>query len=107
MLPNGSYTIEAMNFASNGITGMSGRQTINIQGRFVDGPALILFPMVDSCFREGRIYLPRPDELSEMGITDGRTTIVKGPRRVLLIWISGRLCYEAKSIAPNARRIER
>jgi hypothetical protein len=85
MLPNGSYTIEATNFASNGITGMSGRQTISIQGRFVEGPALILVP-------NGSIPISVKEEFTArdpMGQVrwqiNGRTSIVTGPRRYLRV----------------------
>jgi len=85
MLPNGSYTVEAMNFASNGITGMSGRQTISVQGRFVEGPALILVP-------NGSIPISVKEEFTShdpIGSVkwqiNGRTTTVTGPRRYLQV----------------------
>lgn len=85
MLPNGSYTIEAMNFASNGITGMSGRQTIHIQGRFVEGPALILAPngSIPVSVKE-EFTSPDPMSSAKWHI-HGRTTIVTGPRRYLRV----------------------
>jgi hypothetical protein len=84
-LPNGSYTIEAMNFGSNGISGMSGRQTISIQGRSVEGPALILVT-------NGSIPISVKEEFTSpdpMGSVrwqiNGRNTTVTGPRRYLRV----------------------
>jgi hypothetical protein len=84
-LPNGSYTIEAMNFGSNGISGVSGRQTISIQGRSVEGPALILVPngSIPISVKE---EFTSPDSISSARWQiNGRNITVTGPRRYLRV----------------------
>jgi hypothetical protein len=84
-LPNGTYTIEATNFGSNGISGLSGRQTISIQGRPIEGPAMLLVP-------NGSIRVSVSEEFTSpdpMGAVNwqinGRNTTLTGPRRYLRV----------------------
>jgi hypothetical protein len=101
-LPNGSYSIEAMNFGSNGISGMSGRQTISIQGRSFEGPALFLVPngSIPVSVRE-EFTSPDPMGAVKWQI-NGRNTTVTGPRRYLRVNLESADDFAAKP-SPSLR----
>ena len=82
MLPNGTYTVEAMVFRPNGPS-MTGLQAITIKGGPIDGPAMVLAP-------DGLIAVNVKEEFTATGqmplVTfsgESHGTALKGPRLYL------------------------
>jgi len=82
MLPNGTYTVEAMGLGPNGLTGL---QTISIKGAPIDGPSMTLVPGTSIPVNVKEEFTS-PDHTGSMtwGIK-GRNVVIKGPRKYLSI----------------------
>jgi hypothetical protein len=78
-LPNGTYTIEASSFAAKAMTGS---QTIVVKGGPADGPALSLAFAGSIAVNVKEEFTSPVNASSSWGI-NGRSVVVKGPRRYL------------------------
>ncbi len=80
MLPNGTYTIEASGWGSNGVTGW---RTITIKGAPIDGPSMTLVPNASIPVNVKEEFTSADNTGSTTWTINGRNTIIKGPRRYL------------------------
>src|SRR5260370_29565193 len=80
MLPNGTYTIEASGWGSNGVTGW---RTITIKGAPIDGPSMTLVPNASIPVNVKEEFTCADNTGSTTWTINGRNTIIKGPRRYL------------------------
>lgn len=80
MLPNGTYTIEASSFGPNSVTGL---QTITIKGAPIDGPGVTLVPNTSIPVNVKEEFTSVDHTGSRTWTINGRTTVMKGPRRYL------------------------
>jgi hypothetical protein len=80
MLPDGTYTIEASSFGSNGVTGL---QIITIKGTPIDGPSMTLVSdaSIPVVVKEEFSSADNPGSMTWN--INGRNTVIKGPRRYL------------------------
>lgn len=80
MLPNGTYTLEAVSFGPNGV---SGTQSITIKGAAIDGPSMVLAPNVSiPVILKEELTGTEQNPTSTWNIK-GRNVALKGPRRYL------------------------
>jgi len=82
MLPNGTYTIEASSFGSNGVTGL---QTITIKGAPIDGPSMTLVSNASIPVIVKEEFTSADNPGSMTWNINGRNTVIKGPRRYLSV----------------------
>jgi hypothetical protein len=82
MLPDGTYTIEASSFGSNGVTGL---QTISIKGAPIDGPMMTLVSSASIPVIVKEEFTSADNPGSMTWNINGRTAVVKGPRRYLSV----------------------
>jgi hypothetical protein len=82
MLPDGTYTIEASSFGSNGVTGL---QTISIKGAPIDGPSMTLVSNASIPVVVKEEFSSADNAGSMTWNINGRNTVIKGPRRYLNI----------------------
>ncbi len=81
-LPNGTYTIEASSYGSQGL---SGSQSISVRGGPVEGPSMMLVPnaAIPVLVKE---EFTSDDHTGPMTYSvNGHRTVVKGPRRYLYV----------------------
>lgn len=80
MLPNGTYTLEASSFGSNGV---SGAQSITIRGAAIDGPSIVLVPNTSiPVFLKEELTGPEQNPTSKFYF-NGHNVRLKGARRYL------------------------
>jgi hypothetical protein len=82
MLPDGTYTIEASSFGSNGVTGL---QTISIKGAPIDGPSMTLLSDASIPVIVKEEFTSADNPASMTWNINGRNTVLKGPRRYLSV----------------------
>ena len=82
MLPDGTYTIEASSFGSNGVTGL---QTITIKGAPIDGPSMTLVSNASIPVLVKEEFTSADNPGSMTWNINGRNTVIKGPRRYLSV----------------------
>jgi hypothetical protein len=82
MLPDGTYTIEASSFGSNGVTGL---QTITIKGAPIDGPSMTLVSNASIPVVVKEEFTSADNPGSMTWNINGRNTVIKGPRRYLSV----------------------
>jgi hypothetical protein len=82
MLPDGTYTIEASSFGSNGVTGL---QTITIKGAPIDGPSMTLASNASIPVIVKEEFTSADNPGSMTWNINGRNTVIKGPRRYLSV----------------------
>jgi hypothetical protein len=82
MLPDGTYTIEASRFGSNGVTGF---QTITIKGAPIDGPSMTLVSNASIPVIVKEEFTSADNPASMTWNINGRNTVLKGPRRYLSV----------------------
>jgi len=80
LLPNGSYTIDAVAFGPNGAFG---RQTIHIKGGAVNGPSLAMVPNASIPVSVKEEFTSADHTVSMSWNINGRNMVLKGPRRYL------------------------
>ena len=80
MLPNGTYTLEASSFGTNGV---SGTQSITIKGASIDGPSMVLVPNASIPVMLKEEFTGTDHNLNSTRIINGRNVALKGPRRYL------------------------
>jgi hypothetical protein len=80
MLPDGTYTIEASSFGSNGVTGL---QTINIKGAPIDGPSMTFVSNASIPVIVKEEFTSADNPGSMTWNINGRNIAMKGPRRYL------------------------
>jgi hypothetical protein len=77
MLPNGTYSVEALS------PGLSGLQTITIKGAPIDRPSLTLVPNAPILVSVKEEFTSADNTSSTTWTINGRNTLIKGPRRYL------------------------
>jgi len=82
MLPDGTYTVEASSFGSNGVTGL---QTITIKGAPIDGPSMTLVPNASIPVVVKEEFTSADSAGSMTWNINGRNTVIKGPRTYLSV----------------------
>jgi hypothetical protein len=79
-LPGGTYTIEASTFGANGFSGV---ESISVRGSTTDGPSLSLVPNASIPVIVKEEFTSEDHTGTMTFNVNGRTTVVKGPRRYL------------------------
>ncbi|MBZ5665083.1 MAG: hypothetical protein LAO30_10815 [Acidobacteriia bacterium] len=80
LLPNGTYTLEASSFGSNGLSGV---QSITIKGAPVEGPSMMLVPNASIPVSLKQEFTGTDHNLTSTWNINGRNVVMKGPRRYL------------------------
>ena len=82
MLPDGTYTVEASSFGSNGVTGL---QTITIKDAPIDGQSMTLASNASIPVIVKEEFTSADNPGSMTWNINGRNTVIKGPRRYLSV----------------------
>jgi hypothetical protein len=80
MLPDGTYTIEASSFGTNGVTGL---QIITIKGAPIDGPSMTFVSNASIPVNVKEEFTSADNPGSMTWNINGRNTVIKSPRRYL------------------------
>jgi hypothetical protein len=80
MLPNGTYTLEASSFGSNGV---SGTQSITIKGAPINGPSMVLVPNTSIPVILREEFTGTERDVRSTRTVNARSTVLKGTRRYL------------------------
>ena len=84
-LPSGTFTIEASN---DGSQGLSGAQSINVRGGTVEGPSMTLVPNASIPIVVKEEFTSEDHTGPTTYSINGHRTVVKGPRRYLYVMLA-------------------